>query len=115
MFCIRKHASLVLLLGAFHHLLLGATAGVWYKVDASGRGITIDEAMSLAVPGDTVYLADGTYDQAIVSKRDGEEGNPITVTGGRKAIINGSCSSKMVTIRHSFITLKVGGLLESIV
>ena len=106
-------ASLVLLLGVFQYLLLGATATT-YKVYASGGDLTLDEAMSLAGAGDTVSLADGTYDEAIVSKRDGEEGSPITVKGGRGAIINGDYSSKNVRITHSYVTLEVGGDMQSI-
>lgn len=107
MHCSGKRASLMLLLGAFNYMLLGATAKT-YKVSASGGDLTLDEAMSLATAGDYVSLADGTYDEAIVSKRSGEQGSPITVKGSRKAIINGGFSSKSVRIKHSFITLKVG-------
>ena len=98
---------LLLLVGATYLLLPGATA-VTYDVTASGDGDhDLATAMSLAMPGDIVSLADGTYDQAIVSERDGEPGNPITVVGGRGAIINGDYRRRSVLITHSFITLKV--------
>ena len=110
MYCIDNRASLVLLLGAFNYLLLGATATT-YNVYPSGGELTINEAMSLAEAGDTVSLADGTYDEAIVSKRDGTESSPITVKGGRSAVINGGYSSRNVLITHSYITLEAGDLL----
>ena len=104
--CDRRASFALLLLGAFHCLLHGASA-VTYNVSASGGGLDLAEAMALAEAGDIVSLADGTYDAAIVSHRDGEEGSPITVEGGPGAIINGDYNSRSVLIKHSFITLKV--------
>ncbi|CAN0284514.1 unnamed protein product, partial [Laminaria digitata] len=63
--------------------------------------------MALAKPGDTVSLADGRYDRALVTKADGEEGNPITIEGGEGAVINGDYSSRSVLIQHDYITIKV--------
>ena len=103
---------LLLLVGATQLLLPGVTAKT-FDVTASGDGdYDLSEAMDLAEPGDTVSLADGTYDQAIVSSRDGESGNPITVVGGRDAIINGAFNHRNVWITHSFITLEVSGFVE---
>lgn len=96
-----------LLLIALHHALLGAFAAT-YDVSASGNGLDLSEAMNLAQAGDTVSLADGTYDVPIVSQRDGDQDSPITVVGGSGAIIMGDFESRNVLIRHSFITLKVG-------
>ena len=103
-----KRASFALLLSAFHCLLHGASA-VTYDVSASGGGLDLSEAMSLAEAGDIVSLADGTYDAAVVSHRDGKKGSPITVEGGPGAVIKGDYSSRSVLIKHSFITLKVCG------
>ena len=80
-----------------------------YDVSASGGGLDLSEAMSLAEAGDIVSLADGTYDAAVVSHRDGKKGSPITVEGGPGAVIKGDYSSRSVLIKHSFITLKVCG------
>lgn len=44
--------------------------------------------------GDTVVLADGEYDEPIVTVVGGEEGNPLTITGGRGAVINGEYDGK---------------------
>lgn len=95
-------------------ILLGHQAqAVTYKVHSDrGSGsesgsYDLGEAMALARPGDTVSLADGRYDRALVTKADGEEGNPITIEGGEDAVINGDFSSRSVLVQHSHITLKV--------
>ncbi|CAM9299697.1 unnamed protein product, partial [Pylaiella littoralis] len=81
---------------------------VVYDVSADGStGYDLYGAMDLAEAGDTVSLTDGTYDQAVVSVRDGADGSPITVTGGPGAIINhGGNDDKSVYITHSFIAIK---------
>ncbi|CAN0385323.1 unnamed protein product, partial [Ascophyllum nodosum] len=66
----------------------------------------LSEALELAEPGDTIFLADGTYDTAIVSYRDGKEGQPITIQGGNDVVIKGNYRSRSVLINHSFISLK---------
>jgi len=53
---------------------------------------TID--LHAAGAGDTVVLADGRYDEAIVTIQGGERGNPLTITGGRGAVINGAFDEK---------------------
>lgn len=84
------------------------TTAVTYDVSASGdNGMGLSQALELAQPGDTIYLADGIYDTALVSYRDGEFGDPITIEGSSDAIINGGYSSRAVLINHSFITLRV--------
>lgn len=108
MACCDRRASFVLLLGALYSLLFDASAET-FTVSASGGGdFDLPGAMMRANPGDTVYLMDGTYDDAIVSRNDGEKDSPITVVGGPDAIINGGVSSRSVLINHSFITLEVG-------
>lgn len=91
-------------------------AATVYDVSADGSsGLDLYEAMDLAEAGDTVSLADGTYDQAVVSVRDGASGSPITVVGGPGAIINGDYSSRSVFISHSFITIQVGATVHTAV
>ncbi len=105
-----RASSLLLLIGATtHHLLAGVgVAAITLDVTADGNGdYDLFTAMDEAEPGDIVSLADGTYDQPIVSVKDGEPGNPITVVGGPGAIINGDYNSRNVLITHSFITLQV--------
>lgn len=110
----KKRTNLPLLAAGLPLLLLlvittpSAHAAV-YNVSADGStSYDIYEAMDLAEAGDTVSLANGTYDQAVVSVRDGADGSPITVTGGPDAIINGHHGNQSVLITHSFITIQVG-------
>ena len=62
--------------------------------------------MKLAGPGDIIELEDGIYKDALESVTDGEEDNPITVTGGREAVIE-STSSPSVLVAHSHVHLVV--------
>lgn len=89
---------------AFHAPLVTA---VTYDVSASGDGMSLSEALELAQPGATIYLAAGIYDEAVVSYRNGEVDDPITIEGSNDSIINGDYSSRCVLITHSFITLRV--------
>ena len=77
-----------------------------YAVSPDGSPYSIEEAMDLAGPGDTVTLADGVYTAPIVTTKDGEEGNPITIEGGTGAIISGESDDKVVTVLHSWISLE---------
>lgn len=65
----------------------------------------LSDAMELAEAGDTVLLADGTYTDRIESYVSGEVGNPITIVGGRGAVIK--APSPSVRVEHSYITLEV--------
>ncbi len=78
-----------------------------YEVSAGGDStLTLSEAMELAEAGDTVFLEDGIYEDALETVRDGETDNPIVVEGGPNAILNG-IKSPSVFVTHSFIELKV--------
>ena len=104
----RRSTLLKFIVVAIHELL---ATSVTYDVSASGNDMGLTEALEMAEPGDTVHLADGIYDIALVSYRDGEEDDPITIEGSREAVINGAHSSRSVLINHSFITLRVSQLL----
>ena len=85
-----------------------AVVAVTFDVSSSGDGMGLYEALKLAEAGDTISLADGKYDTAIVSYRDGKEGQPITLKSGPDAvIIGGNDDSRSVQINHSFISLLV--------
>ncbi|CAN0370532.1 unnamed protein product [Pylaiella littoralis] len=101
-----RHQLVSLLLVLVLVLQPPSARAIVYNVSASGSGLDLYEAMDLAEAGDTVSLADGTYDGAIVSTRDGTKDNPITVVGGADAIINGEFGDRSVHITHSFMTLK---------
>lgn len=69
--------------------------------------LTIDKALSFADAGDSVVLADGNYDQTVASTKDGRQDAPITIRGGRGAVVRGSDGfGRVVEIRHSHITLQ---------
>ena len=82
--------------------------------NASGRSMsdafrTIRRAVRAAGPGDTVKVADGTYDEGIIDlDRDGRPGQPITYTGlnykGPKLIGSLRTSGDYLVIRNFDVT-----------
>ena len=50
---------------------------------------TIQQAVNVAAPGDSITLESGEYREDIVSRRDGAADNPITITGPADAIVKG--------------------------
>ena len=73
---------------------------------SSGSGLYgLSGALEVATAGDTIFLADGTYTDQILSVVSGEDGSPITIIGGRDAVIQGESPS--IEINHSWITLEV--------
>lgn len=81
-------------------LSLGQSA----KINVSPK-TSIQDALQEAQPGDTIVLGDGTYSQDFKSVRDGTPEKRITITGSRKAIVNGKSESRMIQINHSYMTL----------
>ena len=65
---------------------------------------SLSGALRWARAGDTVLLADGTYTIRVDSRADGMMGSPITITGGKNAIIK--ADTPAVRIQHSWITLQ---------
>ncbi|MCR4326181.1 MAG: right-handed parallel beta-helix repeat-containing protein, partial [Candidatus Roizmanbacteria bacterium] len=59
-----------------------------------------------AMPGETINLLPGVYQQDIISKRDGTNNAPITITGTRAAIVQGGGESRIVQIHHDYLTLQ---------
>jgi hypothetical protein len=77
---------------------------------ATGRSVaapfkTIQHALALARSGDHIVLADGDYYQGLKSVRSGTKQAPIVVEGSQKATVYGD-SSRVVEIRHSYLTLR---------
>jgi hypothetical protein len=111
-------AVLIGLLGALvtarAAVLRGSTT---YYVSSSGddqnHGIapnaafqTIQRAVDLAQPGDTISLAPGNYFQDIVSRRDGTADAPITISGSPEAVLRGGGAGRIVQIHHDNLTLE---------
>jgi hypothetical protein len=110
--------------GAF--LAAGITAGFWNAASAAGNNYyvspsgndansgltsgdpwrTIQKAFDTAQPGDTINLADGSYLQNVVTKRNGAVGSPITIRGSRLAVVKGNDSGRMIEINHDYITFE---------
>ena len=73
--------------------------------DGNDGVYSVLDALDRAVGGDTIELEDGTYTDQIHSTGPGQEGNPITIMGSRKAVVK--ATNPCVEITHSWITLEV--------
>ncbi|HEX6761944.1 MAG TPA: DUF1565 domain-containing protein [Gaiellaceae bacterium] len=73
---------------------------------ASHPFATIQQALAVARPGDTVRVAAGNYTQRVSTVRSGEPGAPITIAGARGARLTGNGSGHQVEIRSNYITLR---------
>jgi hypothetical protein len=58
-------------------------------------------ALQNAIPGDEIRMADGTYSGRFVLNRDGTAAEPITLTGSRRAVINGGGTASGRTVELS--------------
>lgn len=62
--------------------------------------------LNLVQPGDTLHLGDGIYKQTLKTVRGGTIDAPITIIGGRGAILNGSGNEdRTFEINHDFYIL----------
>ena len=69
-------------------------------------GQSIQAAIELAQPGDTVELKPGEYIEDLVTVRDGEIDKRITLTGNRDAVVKGTGKEgRHVQILHDYITV----------
>ncbi|WP_431322982.1 hypothetical protein [Rhizobium sp. YTU87027] len=83
-----------------------ATINVEPKSEGRDEGLTIQDALDVAQPGDTVMLAPGTYMQDLRSVRDGELGKPITIEGTLGSVVKGGGQPRVIEINHSYIELR---------
>lgn len=60
---------------------------VTYDVTPEGSPYSLTDALAVAGPGDTISLADGKYDEAIVTMQGGEPGSPLTIVGDKGAVV----------------------------
>lgn len=67
---------------------------------------TIQHALNVAQPGDTIHLAPGDYYEDVVTVRHGLPNAPITITGPADAVLRGAgTSSRIFQIFHDYHTL----------
>ncbi|MDO8498933.1 MAG: DUF1565 domain-containing protein [bacterium] len=67
---------------------------------------TIQKAVDLAQPGETIQLAPGIYLQDVVTKRDGKKDAPIVISGPTEAIVQGGGRDRIFEIHHNNIFLQ---------
>jgi hypothetical protein len=109
----------VMLLGLCVTLgLAGQALAADWHVDASassgGTGssddpfATIAEGMAAAMPGDTVIVRAGTYEEQLASVRDGGEGSVVTVAaaGGDEGDVIVQHEGRTLEVTHSFHTFR---------
>ncbi|MGB1287763.1 MAG: hypothetical protein ACPG7F_14585, partial [Aggregatilineales bacterium] len=91
-------------------------AGIAYYVspdgdnDLTGQTLsdafrTIQHAIQLAQPGDTIHLLPGHYYQDVNTIRDGLPEQPITIVGTSNAVVHGIASNRIFQVHHDYITL----------
>jgi hypothetical protein len=79
----------------------------WNDGSAPNRPFkTIQRAIDLAQPGDTIRLAAGVYLQDVTSKRSGTASAPIRIEGPADAVIKGGGKARIFEIRHDHLTLE---------
>lgn len=75
---------------------------------------TLQQALTVVQPGDTIHLLPGDYVENVVSVVDGRADAPITITGPATAILHGAGdASAAFYLTHSYYTL-VGFTLDGL-
>ena len=79
---------------------LARAASDWYVTptgagDKNGTSLgqafdSLQDALDVAQPGDTIHLGPGDYYEAVETKTHGASGNPITITGPNDAVLRGT-------------------------
>ncbi len=87
-------------------LAQSATINVSPRNEGRDEGRTIQDALAVAQPGDTIVLAPGTYMQDFRSVRDGEPGKPISIEGSLASVVKGGGQPRVIEVNHSYIELR---------
>jgi parallel beta-helix repeat protein len=67
---------------------------------------TIQKALSNASPGSVIELADGTYTQSVATVRSGTKALPITIHGGKGAVLQGKKGKgRIFEVHHDYLQL----------
>ncbi|MBB4166601.1 hypothetical protein [Rhizobium sp. BK538] len=108
--CVARRSTVIMLGFAGFFGVIGpaqsATINVAPKSEGRDEGLTIQAAVALAQPGDTIMLAPGSYFQDFRSVRDGELGKPITIEGSLGSVVKGGGQPRVIEINHSYIELR---------
>ncbi len=67
---------------------------------------TIQKAINIAGPGDTINLGSGIYFQDMRTKVNGTADSPITLIGSKDTIIKGGGKTRVFEVNHNNIILK---------
>src|SRR3989338_6783492 len=108
---------IILSLFAARVAIRSSTTGINYYISPSGNDantgtsadnpfLSIQKALDLAQPGDTVNLAPGIYHQDIVTRRNGAATTPITLTGTVYAVVKGAGNARIFEVNHDYIPLQ---------
>ena len=99
-------------------LVAGVAEGGTYVVSPQGNDSnpgtldqpwqTIYKANRTLLPGDTVLVREGTYQEQIRPQRDGEAGRPIVYTAmeGENAVIEGEAGNLIVVVASSYTVIE---------
>lgn len=68
-------------------------------------GMTIQQALDAALPGQVIYLMPGVYYQDVLSVRDGTKNSPIEILGTKSAIVKGAGNGRIFDIKNNYIIL----------
>jgi hypothetical protein len=87
-------------------LYVSPSGSDWSDGRAPDRPLqTIQHAIDLAQPGDTITLAAGVYLQDFVSRRDATAAAPITIKGPADAVVKGGGKDRIAEINHDHLRL----------
>ncbi len=67
---------------------------------------TIQNAVKMAYPGDTVMLLPGEYRQDFATIRSGSSTARILIVGSQESIIRGAGKSHVIDVKHSYIEMR---------
>ena len=109
-----QRLSIALVLATSLLAARGASAAEWFVAGgAAGNGSRptpfgrIQDAIDVALPGDTVTIAAGTYHESLHRVRNGVEGRPVRVrAAGARGTVLITAPGRVLTVRHEHLVLE---------